>query len=234
MAHHGIKGQKWGVRRFQNPDGTLTEAGKKHTQKENYKYVKSLRKKGDFYTKSRSVLPKDKIDDLAKAKDAFYKKTFGKSNAEKDAEYLKPGGINDMINQIADQTFGKYKKRIGYTATQRIIDWAAGDTLEAAYEKSSFQRFRKILKGKGNDRQKASKILDGMGEDTVRVMNYISKNSSKLINEFWDKKMSGSISYEDFENVANSYAKKAAKQLGLPESKVTYYFLRDWYFNGDD
>lgn len=30
LYHHGIKGQKWGVRRFQNPDGTLTEAGKKH------------------------------------------------------------------------------------------------------------------------------------------------------------------------------------------------------------
>lgn len=29
LYHHGIKGQKWGVRRFQNPDGTLTAAGKK-------------------------------------------------------------------------------------------------------------------------------------------------------------------------------------------------------------
>lgn len=29
LAHHGIKGQKWYVRRFQNSDGTLTEAGKK-------------------------------------------------------------------------------------------------------------------------------------------------------------------------------------------------------------
>lgn len=29
LAHHGIKGQKWGVRRFQNPDGTRTEEGKK-------------------------------------------------------------------------------------------------------------------------------------------------------------------------------------------------------------
>lgn len=29
LAHHGILGQKWGVRRFQNEDGTLTEAGKR-------------------------------------------------------------------------------------------------------------------------------------------------------------------------------------------------------------
>lgn len=28
LYHHGIKGQKWGVRRFQNQDGSLTEAGK--------------------------------------------------------------------------------------------------------------------------------------------------------------------------------------------------------------
>lgn len=28
LAHHGIKGQKWGIRRYQNPDGSLTQAGK--------------------------------------------------------------------------------------------------------------------------------------------------------------------------------------------------------------
>lgn len=41
LYHHGILGQKWGVRRFQNPDGSLTEAGKKRYGY-GYDYDKSL------------------------------------------------------------------------------------------------------------------------------------------------------------------------------------------------
>lgn len=37
LYHHGIKGQKWGIRRFQNPDGTLTAAGKKRYLKDSKK-----------------------------------------------------------------------------------------------------------------------------------------------------------------------------------------------------
>lgn len=29
LYHHGIKGQRWGIRRFQNPDGTLTPRGQR-------------------------------------------------------------------------------------------------------------------------------------------------------------------------------------------------------------
>lgn len=35
LYHHGIKGMKWGVRRYQNDDGTLTGAGKKRYSDDN-------------------------------------------------------------------------------------------------------------------------------------------------------------------------------------------------------
>ena len=49
LYHHGILGQKWGIRRFQNSDGTYTEAGKKRRREdsysEDYKRYSELKKK---------------------------------------------------------------------------------------------------------------------------------------------------------------------------------------------
>lgn len=33
LCHYGIRGMRWGIRRYQNPDGTLTEAGRKRVLK---------------------------------------------------------------------------------------------------------------------------------------------------------------------------------------------------------
>ena len=38
LYHHGIAGQKWGIRRFQYKDGTYTQAGKERKQKERKDY----------------------------------------------------------------------------------------------------------------------------------------------------------------------------------------------------
>ena len=46
LAHYGVLGMKWGVRRYQNADGTLTEAGKKRYINE-YTYGYRLTDKGE-------------------------------------------------------------------------------------------------------------------------------------------------------------------------------------------
>lgn len=42
LSHHGVLGQKWGIRRYQNKDGTLTDSGKKHYYKESLRADKNF------------------------------------------------------------------------------------------------------------------------------------------------------------------------------------------------
>lgn len=51
LSHHGIKGQKWHLRRFQNPDGTYTELGK---ERRRVGYEDPDKKKEDEDGKSKS------------------------------------------------------------------------------------------------------------------------------------------------------------------------------------
>ena len=47
IMHYGIPKQKWGIRRFQNADGTYTEEGKRRRRKysDDYEHYRSLKKK---------------------------------------------------------------------------------------------------------------------------------------------------------------------------------------------
>ena len=48
LYHHGVKGQKWGIRKYQNPDGSLTPEGqKRYGHMQNYEGKSSITKKNN-------------------------------------------------------------------------------------------------------------------------------------------------------------------------------------------
>lgn len=121
LFHHGILGQKWGVRRFQNKDGSLTAAGKRRQAKS---YEKDLNKldrsaskhalKKDQYEAKRdriggyqSILPRNFgpiTTHLAKREKVLNKKIDQEYEAMKrDDKKIKK--IEDHIRKSADYNF---------------------------------------------------------------------------------------------------------------------------------
>lgn len=70
LCHHGILGQRWGIRRYQNPDGSLTEAGRK-------KYGYNL----DVNNTDRQNVAKIRLGEAKRRLD--YSKLNGSSNTRK-------------------------------------------------------------------------------------------------------------------------------------------------------
>lgn len=60
LYHHGIKGQKWGIRRFQNEDGTLTAAGKKRYLNNHEDRLKGKYQRKFFKGRSSNLTSKGK------------------------------------------------------------------------------------------------------------------------------------------------------------------------------
>lgn len=91
LAHHGIKGQKWGVRRFQNKDGTRTAEGKKRY--------------GDYDPTGKAKLPEKQQREIAKDVVKHFKK---------DPSYL--GGralVNDnqFVNDLHNKSQLKFARK---------------------------------------------------------------------------------------------------------------------------
>lgn len=78
LKHHGIKGQKWGVRRFQNKNGSLTPAGRKRQRmSDDAKEAKNLKKK--------------KLSELSNAE---LRKLNDRQNLERNYKQLNPNIIS--------------------------------------------------------------------------------------------------------------------------------------------
>ena len=76
LMHYGIKGQKWGIRRFQNPDKTLTEEGKKRYGKNLFEHnLNESELERDFARVERRAYKRkdmDKVKTVSDLADKFY------------------------------------------------------------------------------------------------------------------------------------------------------------------
>ena len=130
LYHHGIKGQRWGIRRWQNEDGTFNEAGKK-------RYFNSS---GSLRGNAHRALAK--VYDI---NDKFYSKngrnkTLASMNAAARTTQLKKAELADKAyaNKLRDKAIAKANKK------QETDEWKA----KSREEKLAAQNYQKY--GKGN------------------------------------------------------------------------------------
>ena len=122
ISHHGILGQKWGVRRYQKSDGTLTAAGKRHikqVEKQDAKWAKKNYDKiySQAYSKSRNELNDYLENDLTKR--VKMKNSDGKISLTFANEYNKK--LAEVMNKNVGEIQAPSGKVVQYIAKRGQI-----------------------------------------------------------------------------------------------------------------
>lgn len=135
ISHHGILGMKWGIRRFQNKDGTLTSAGKKrYLSSDQVSGVKEVIK-GSQYNEDVS----DKVFSIVGAdKSALHAaRNELQKNLEREREVTKE--FDEMFKDLnADEGTRVYYMAVSEIAQmggwKAIDDLTVADMADAAFE----------------------------------------------------------------------------------------------------
>lgn len=135
ISHHGIKGQKWGVRRYQNADGSYTSYGKSRRTLSKSKGVKTVSKHlGD---KWNSMDPKIKKNIIKGATILAYVggiSAYGHSKGGKGALGSYMTGINEISEN--NPLSKAITKRINRRVSKRVNNYDLDDMGPTIYRKS--------------------------------------------------------------------------------------------------
>ena len=127
LYHHGVKGQKWGVLRYQNKNGSLTPAGKKHRQDlfGRKKQVTENDKPDDIETKKQKVLKSRSAKELYKNADLFttqeLQNAYNRLQLERNIANLSPKEVSKG-QQFVDK-FTKTGNSVNDVADTSIKTW---------------------------------------------------------------------------------------------------------------
>lgn len=171
LYHHGVKGQRWGVRRYQNPDGTLTSAGQKRLYKDVKKDIKRAKKLQERELKAGRQLYAQTLGNTGrkiakKEEDALY-------NKRRDIERRKDSKLDESIKlKVTD----KEKKQL-----QKLIK--TDMHLESAIDEVEWgtPKYEKLMKDSEETRTQINKIYSDVGERVAG--KYLNKRVSG--SKFW-------------------------------------------------